>query len=56
MDFFDSISGSDVFYSGNTFRNDDIPQQVADDIQGCALIYLQKHSIIKSSMNRNLTR
>ena len=23
-------------------RIDDIPQQVADDIQGCALIYLQK--------------
>ena len=27
-------------------RIDDIPQQVADDIQGCALIYLRKYGII----------
>ena len=31
------------------------PQQVADDIQGYALIYLRKWDIINSPMNKNLT-
>ena len=35
-------------------RMDDIPKHVADDIQGYALIYLQKNGIIKSSINENL--
>ena len=35
-------------------RIDDIPQQVADDIQGYALIYLQKCDIINSTINKNL--
>ena len=37
-------------------RADDIPQQVADDIQGYALIYWQKCGIINLSINKNLTK